>query len=1058
MHEIILPLDAFVRSVCINKSTPHSLFLGAGASISSGIPSAERCIWEWKKNIFLTNNPGLEKQFSEISLSSVKQKIQDWIDRRGGYPVRGSPEEYGFYIEKCYPLVDDRRLYFQEKVKNARPYTGYKLVCLLTEKSIVKSVWTTNFDNLYPRTASQFSLTVKEVGIDCQHRIDGQYRKDEVLHVAMHGDYRYDQLKNTTPELQKEEEKLQNSLIKHVVDTPFIVVGYSGRDNSLMNSFEKAYSQPGSGTLYWCGYNEDVPNNVGKLIALARQHNRKSFYIPTLGFDDLFHRLALHCIEGSELETVNTIASVAIDNRSLARKPFGIEDMPVSALIKSNCFRIECPSEVFEFGLKKWPQTKIWKSIENTIKGKNLVAVPFKKRLGQGKVLCLGTISEIKEVFAENIDGDIKRVPISDKDMRFEDGAVVSLFLQGLSHSLSKSANLSTDGKRTLWSDKNPKYETYDSNQYLIYNSAFLFLRCFGLQTYLIIKPSIKIADKLGNEAPEEVRFQIKMKIFGYQHNREFNDAMDYWRKCLFPQKDGGTVFEYPLDSGSGFKFKIKPVPSFAKIGSRVFQKPIKLPPKVVPYIEHTGVRLSEPMLLFSNKQGNQLVKDHHPIRGIVSNRPYDYSLTQRGLASDIRIGVICPEKEQRLFADYLNGILHTHSPSRSQSDYLLDFPGFATAFGVPIQIPQPGGSCWLTCLEPNTNLSIEKGALELSRILRQSINTLKSCSSPDVMIIFIPERWKKWRRFENDSESFDLHNIVKAYCVQQGITSQFLEQETLVYPEQSRVWWWFSLALYVKNMRTPWLLDCLDDKTAFVGLGFGINRNVTNGEHIVVGCSHIYNAQGEGLQYRLSKVENPVMRRRNPFMSKDDARRVGEVIRQLFYDSRFTLPDRVVIHKQTPFLKEEQEGLCEGLQGVNCIDMIEINTDKALRYVSSFTDFLGNFKGDHYPVKRGTVIVLDNYTALLWVHGSTSALDSRKNYYQGKRRIPAPLIIRRYMGASDVETIAREILGLSKMNWNTFDLYTKLPATVQSSGQIAKIGSLLQRFGTTPYDYRLFI
>lgn len=53
---------------------------------------------------------------------------------------------------------------------------------------------------------------------------------------------------------------------------------------------------------------------------------------------------------------------------------------------------------------------------------------------------------------------------------------------------------------------------------------------------------------------------------------------------------------------------------------------------------------------------------------------------------------------------------------------------------------------------------------------------------------------------------------------------------------------------------------------------------------------------------------------------------------------------------------------------------------------------------------------------------------------------------------------LATEILGLSKMDWKTFDLYTKLPATVESSNRIARIGSLLDRFGTNPYDYRLFI
>ncbi len=56
------------------------------------------------------------------------------------------------------------------------------------------------------------------------------------------------------------------------------------------------------------------------------------------------------------------------------------------------------------------------------------------------------------------------------------------------------------------------------------------------------------------------------------------------------------------------------------------------------------------------------------------------------------------------------------------------------------------------------------------------------------------------------------------------------------------------------------------------------------------------------------------------------------------------------------------------------------------------------------------------------------------------------------------LKQICHEILGLSKMNWNTFDHYTKVPATLHSSNEIARIGSLLQRFGGASYDYRLFI
>lgn len=108
--------------------------------------------------------------------------------------------------------------------------------------------------------------------------------------------------------------------------------------------------------------------------------------------------------------------------------------------------------------------------------------------------------------------------------------------------------------------------------------------------------------------------------------------------------------------------------------------------------------------------------------------------------------------------------------------------------------------------------------------------------------------------------------------------------------------------------------------------------------------------------------------------------------------------------------------------------------------------------------MRRRTTIKLDDFTSLVWVHGVTPALNPKFRSFQWRRRIPAPLIVRRYMGESDLKVVARELLGMSKMNWNTFDMYTKLPATIQSSSEIARIGSLLQRFGPQSYDFRLFM
>jgi len=242
---VTLSLDAFVRSIGVRRAAPLAIFLGAGTSTSSGVPSAQMCVWEWKRQIFLTNNPGLEEQFAELSLDGVRRRIQRWLDRQGGYPTENATEEYGFYIHKCFPIADDRRRYFAELVREARPHIGYRLLCHLAEADLIRSVWSPNFDHMTARAAANFKLHPVEAGIDTQHRAARSPAKGELLCVSMHGDYRYDKLKNTPAELQEQEAALQAALVNEVRDTSLVVAGYSGRDESLMNTLKRAMRETG---------------------------------------------------------------------------------------------------------------------------------------------------------------------------------------------------------------------------------------------------------------------------------------------------------------------------------------------------------------------------------------------------------------------------------------------------------------------------------------------------------------------------------------------------------------------------------------------------------------------------------------------------------------------------------------------------------------------------------------------------------------------------------------------------------------------------------------------
>jgi hypothetical protein len=1043
--DLELSLDALVRSIAVRKGTPIALFLGAGASVSSGIPSAQDCIAEWKRDIFLSKNPHLEDQFRELTVPSVLERIQRWLEQQGGYPAGGDAAEYGFYIERCFPISDDRRMFFQTKIASARPGAGYGMLALLAEKRRLESVWSTNFDGLPARAAVAANVPVYEVGLDSVDRLARVGIESGLLSVAMHGDYRYDQLRNTPSEIRDADARIRRHLGEHVRNRPLIVVGYSGRDESVMSTLEEAYKQSGTGALYWCGYTDAIPAKVEGLLRAARAAGRSAYFVAAQGFDDLLWRLCVQSLPAEDQKRVRELASTL--RRGPARARFSLPSWPTTGFIKSNAFAVECPAEMFEIELSGWPTDKrAWAFLDEVTLGREVVVAPFR-----GKVLALGTIDDLKAAFGPRFKS-IVRTPISGQELSFEDGVVGNLLRKALLRSMATAAGVESDGRKVLWERQPFEYYRAPDRKLGVHQAAICFLRRIGETMYLVVKPTLLITEPDGTRAAKELSQPIVMQKLGYQHNAEFNQIMRRWRKTLF---DRGTGFEFPPKSAASFRFVLRKSPAFVTIRSQ-HGRPMPVPNEIAAHVRHEGFELPEPKLLFSTAEGQATVPEPHPIKGVINNKPYDYSLTLQGFASSVSVGVVCSTSHNNEAAKFFGRLQQRQSRQQSDLEYLMDFPGFQAMFHLPLDVPRPGELRWVAAAEPVGGGDVLAGARDLAANVVRAIEQLHT-HGPSVIAVVIPERWEPWTKIDSEDVKFDLHDFVKAFCVQRGIATQFIRESTLIDPQVCRVMWWLSLALYAKSMRTPWVLKGLSDGTAFVGLGFSFDRHAPRGAQIILGCSHMYNARGEGMEYRLSKVENPIIRGKNPFMSEDDAARVGRTIQELYFKARGDLPRRVVIHKLTPFIDEERIGLLNGLRGVDAIDLIEIN-ETPLRYVASKPLGGGKFDEDRWPVKRGTVVKLDDYTALVWVHGVAAAIDPHRKYFQGKRRIPAPLLIRRHAGDSDLITVAEEILALSKMDWNSFDMYRRLPATVHSSGEIARIGALLQRFGNLSYDYRLFI
>ncbi len=103
------------------------------------------------------------------------------------------------------------------------------------------------------------------------------------------------------------------------------------------------------------------------------------------------------------------------------------------------------------------------------------------------------------------------------------------------------------------------------------------------------------------------------------------------------------------------------------------------------------------------------------------------------------------------------------------------------------------------------------------------------------------------------------MHDYIKAFSATKGVSTQLIEEDTLVETLMCQKFWWLSLAFYVKSLRSPWILANTDNKTAYAGIGYSVKKNKDNTE-IVLGCSHIYNSEGQGLKYKLSKVDDFIL------------------------------------------------------------------------------------------------------------------------------------------------------------------------------------------------------
>jgi len=79
-------------------------FLGAGASATSGVPTAGDMIWDFKRMIYCAEQKVSVRACQDLHDPLLQQKLQRHFDTTGKFPPLNSDSEYAEFFLTAYPV------------------------------------------------------------------------------------------------------------------------------------------------------------------------------------------------------------------------------------------------------------------------------------------------------------------------------------------------------------------------------------------------------------------------------------------------------------------------------------------------------------------------------------------------------------------------------------------------------------------------------------------------------------------------------------------------------------------------------------------------------------------------------------------------------------------------------------------------------------------------------------------------------------------------------------------------------------------------------------------
>lgn len=317
-----------------------------------------------------------------------------------------------------------------------------------------------------------------------------------------------------------------------------------------------------------------------------------------------------------------------------------------------------------------------------------------------------------------------------------------------------------------------------------------------------------------------------------------------------------------------------------------------------------------------------------------------------------------------------------------------------------------------------------------------------------------------KEKVIESKTYNYDaqFHDQLKARLLEHTLPTQIFRESTLAWRDfknkfgapkrdfskiEGHLAWTISTAAFYKAGGKPWKLSDVRKGVCYLGL---VYKQIEKSKNPKNACcaAQMFLDNGDGTVFKgeVGPWYNP---EKGEFHLKPkEAKALLSQAIKSYSEQNGEYPKEIFIHAKTRFNGQEWRAFQEVTpEGTNLVGVTITKTKPLKLYKSE-----GN-----YPIMRGNAFVVNEKSAFLWTVGYVPKTESTLSM-----EVPNPIFIEINKGEANIDQVLKDILALTKLNYNACIYADGVPVTLRFADKIGEILTASTDLKAPPLAFKYYI